>query len=151
MFEESINGLHQPLSLRFRRKSVEQSTSIVFDSEALEKTANQLLMCSKQPGLKDFGRRVIVALAGQLSVHPYVALGASLSIENNRTKLSACGEHLNTGAIGGFIVRVQILKDFARRLVGESLKNFVSFHGRARSRERESEWENTPESSTARI
>jgi hypothetical protein len=27
----------------------------------------------------------------------------------------------------------------------------VSFHGRARSRERESEWENTPESSTARI
>lgn len=151
MFKKSINGLQQPLSLRFRRKSVEQSTAIVFDFEALEKTANQSPMCSKQPALKDFGRRVVVALAGQLSMHPYVALCASLSIENDRTKLSARGEHLNAGAIGGFILREEILKDFPCRLVGESLKNFVSFHFRARSRERESEWENTPESSTARI
>ena len=107
-----------------RRKSVEQSTSIVFDPEALEKTANQLLMSSKQPGLKHFGRRVVVALAGQFSVHPYMALGASLSLENDRTKLSACGEHLKTGAIGGFIVGVEILKDFGRRFVGESLQEF---------------------------
>ena len=108
-------------------------------------------MSSKQPGLEHLSGRVVITLPSQLGVHPCMALHASLSLEDNRTKLSPCGEHLKARAIGPFVAGVKVLKDLSRRFVRKSLQNLVDFHAWALARVAESEWENTPESSTLKI
>jgi hypothetical protein len=152
IFEEPVNGLLQALSLRLRRESVKQSAAIMRDAKAIEKTADQLLVASKQPCLEHLGCRIIIGFSSQLGVHPGMAFGSALSLQDDdRAKFAARSKHLRASAVSGFVVLVEILKDFACSLIGESLQDLVSFHGRLAVSPRESEWENTQESSTAKI
>ena len=151
IFEEMFNGLLQALFLGLGRESVKQSAAIMCDAEAVEKTADQMLVASKQPRLEHLGCRVIIGLSSQLSMHPPVAFGAGFSVQNDGTKLAARSEHLPASAIGGLFVLGEILKDFACSLIRESQQDFVGFHRRVARWPGESEWENREESSTASI
>ena len=151
IFEEPVNGLLQALFLGLGRQRVKQSAAIMRDAEAVEKTADQLLVASKQPRLEHLGCRVIIDFPSQLSMHPGMAFGAGFSLQNDGTKFAARSEYLQASAVGGLVVLVEILKDFACSLIRESMQDFVGFHSWLADSREESEWENTWESSTARI
>ena len=129
IFKEPVNGLLQALFLGLGRERVKQSAAIMRNAEAVEKTADQLLVASKQPCLEHLGCRVIIGFPSQLGMHPGMAFGAGFSLQNDGTKSAARSEYLQASAVGGLVVLVKILKDFARGLLRESLQDFVGFHG----------------------
>lgn len=151
ILEQRLDGLHEAISGRFARKAVQHAAAVVLNAKALEKVANQLLMSSEQPSLQHLSSHIIIALPRQFAVHPGMAFHASFSLEDNRTKLPARGEHLKAGPISPFVVRAKVLKDLCCCLFRQSLQNLVRFHGRAIARMTESEWENTSKSSTLKI
>jgi hypothetical protein len=130
IFEEPVNGLLQALFLRLRRECVKQSAAIMRNAEAVEKTAYQLLVGSKQPCLKHLGCCVIIGFPGQFSAHPTMAFGEDFSFQNDGTQFSARGEHPQASTVGGLVVLVEIQKNFTRSLIGESLEDFMGFHCR---------------------
>ena len=151
IIQEPVNGLLQALFLGLGRERVKQSTAVMGDSQTIEETADQLLVTPNEPRLERLGRRVIVGFSSQLGLHPGMAFGTGFSLQDDGTELAAHGEHSQAGAIGGFVVAVEVLKHFARSLLREALQNFVGFHGRLVRFARGIEWENTRESSTAKI